>query len=444
MRYVIIGGDAAGMSAAMQIMKYDASSQIVVLEKGAIYSYGQCGLPYMISGLVPETDDLIARSIDTFRNKFGMDARVNHEAQKIDPKMKTVSGRHTGTGKAFEIPYDKLLIASGASPIIPDWEGIDLDGVHTLKTIPDAEEIMQDLDHDVQDVVIIGGGYIGLEMAESFKSLGKRVHLIDRGDYVGKIFDPDMAEHTHKEAEKHQIALVTNENVTAIKGGRSVTSVQTDQGEYKAELVLISVGIQPNTDFIEGTGIATGIKGAIQTNRYMETNVKDIYAAGDCATQYHIVKEQEDYVPLGTTANKQGRIAGMNMAGQPRIFKGITGSSIIKFMDITLGKTGLSEKEAQKLGLPYSSVKIKTKNAAGYYPASKPIYVKLTYRKDNGRLLGGQIIGEKGVDKRVDVLATALFNQMTVHDLEDLDLSYSPPYNGSWDPIQQAARKANG
>ncbi|MDQ0269654.1 CoA-disulfide reductase [Cytobacillus purgationiresistens] len=442
MKYVIIGGDAAGMSAAMQIVKSVKDAEIVILEQGDIYSYGQCGLPYVISGVIPSTDDLIARDIKTFRDKYGMDAKTNHLVQSINPETKTVSGQHIHSGKAFHLQYDKLLIASGASPVIPNWEGTSLNGVHALKTIPDANAIIRNLKEDVQDVTIIGGGYIGLEMAEGFKYLGKNVRLIERGAYVGKIFDQDMTEHIHDEAKKHQIELIVNENVIAINGALSVESVRTDQGEYKADLVLICIGIEPNTAFIHGTGINTGIKGAIQTNRYMETSVKDIYAAGDCALQYHMVKDRDDYIPLGTTANKQGRIAGLNMAGKSRIFKGITGSSIVKFMNLTLGKTGLSEKEAKALNIPYETVKVEAKDIAGYYPGSRPIYVKLTYRSDNHRLLGGQIIGEKGVDKRIDVLATALYNRMTIRDIEDLDLSYAPPYNGTWDPLQRAARQA--
>jgi|SRR5690625_5289 len=442
MRYVIIGGDAAGMSAAMQLRKFDSNAEVITLEKGTIYSYGQCGLPYVISELIPSTDHLIARSPETFRQKYNIDARTNHDVHQINPKSKTVSGQHTISKETFKITYDKLLIASGASPTSPNWEGVNLSGVHMLKTIPDAHKMMDDLHEDIQNVTVIGGGYIGLEMAESFRMLGKKVSLIHRSPFVGKIFDSDMAQYIHDEAIKHDIELVVNESVTDLNGKDAVTSVETDQSTYSTDLVVISTGIDPNTAFIKDTGINTGIKGAIKTNHYMETNIKDIYAAGDCALQYHLVKEQDDYIPLGTTANKQGRIAGMNMAGHPRKFQGITGSSIIKFMDLSLGKTGLSENEAERLNIPYKSVKIKATDIAGYYPNAQPIHIKLVYQKDNRRLLGGQIIGEKGVDKRVDVLATALFNKMKVDDIEDLDLSYAPPYNGAWDPIQRAARRA--
>lgn len=442
MKYVIIGGDAAGMSAAMQMKKYDPNAEVTTLEKGTIYSYGQCGLPYVISELIPSTDDLIARSANTFRDKYGIDARTNHEVQQIDTVAKTVSGQDTQSGEAFDIAYDKLLIASGADPVTPDWKGSNLPGVHVLKTIPDADDIIKYLDDDIQNVTVVGGGYIGLEMAESFKTIGKNVRLIHRSNYVGKIFDPDMAQHIHDEAAKHNIELIVGESVTGINGEDTVASVETDQSTYETDLVLISTGIQPNTGFVQGTDITTGIKGAIEVNSYLETNIKDIYAAGDCALQYHMVKKQFDYIPLGTTANKQGRIAGMNMAGHSRKFKGVAGSSIIKFMELSLGKTGLSEKEAENLNIPYDSVNVQATDIASYYPHARPTYIKLVYQTDNHALLGGQIVGEKGVDKRVDVLATALFNQMKIDDIEDLDLSYAPPYNGAWDPIQRAARRA--
>lgn len=441
MKYVIIGGDAAGMSAAMQIVRNEKGAQITTLEKGGIYSYGQCGLPYTISGLIPSTDKLIARSIETFRDKYGIHAKTNHDVERIDPDQKIIYGTDTKHNESFQFSYDKLLIASGAGPVTPDWEGITLDGVHTLKTIPDAHQIMNDLDNKVRDVTIVGGGYIGLEMAESFKALGKKVRMIERGAHVAKIFDEDMAALIHKEAEKHGIEIITNESVQRLTGKDRVQSVVTENGTYKADLVLVSTGVKPNTAFLKGTDVVTGIRGAIQINRYMETNIEGIYAAGDCAVQYHFIKEKDDFIPLGTTANKQGRLAGLNMIGKPKTFKGIAGTSVIKFMDLTLARTGLSEKEAESLHLPYDSIKIEAKDHAGYYPGAETLHVKLTFRKQDGRLLGGQLIGKHGVDKRVDVLATALFHRMSIDDLEDLDLSYAPPYNSSWDPLQQAARR---
>ncbi|MDC3413280.1 CoA-disulfide reductase [Aquibacillus sp. 3ASR75-11] len=440
MRYVIIGGDAAGMSAAMQIVRKGQNADIVTLEKGDIYSYGQCGLPYTIGGLISSTDKLIARTVEAFREQ-GIDAKTNHEVARVDPVKKAVYGTDTLSGKSFEYRYDKLLLATGASPGVPNIRGIDLTGVHTLKTIADAKQIMEDLNHDVEQVTIVGGGYIGLEMAEAFKLLGKQVRIIEHGDHLAKIFDADMATLIHEEADKQGITVHTNEKVEVLKGEERVEVVQTDKASYPCDLVLISVGIRPNTKLIEGTEIATGIKGAIRVNRYMETNVRDVYAAGDCAEQYHIVKEKDDYIPLGSTANKQGRIAGLNMIGLAKTFKGVTGTSVIKFMDLTLGRTGISEKEAQALNLPYATVRIGSLDIAGYYPDNDPLHVKLIFRKDDERLLGGQLIGKNGVDKRVDVLATALYHGMRLHELEDLDLGYAPPFNSTWDPLQQAARR---
>ncbi|MED4534888.1 CoA-disulfide reductase [Metabacillus fastidiosus] len=441
MRYVIIGGDAAGMSAAMEIVRNDKEAEIITLERGEIYSYGQCGLPYVIDGRIPSTDKVIARSVETFREKYGIDARTGHEVTGVNPENKVVTGRNVHSGETFEIPYDKLLIGTGASPVLPPWDGINLQGIHTLKTIPDTEAILSDLKGDVHNVTIIGGGYIGLEAAEAFTMLGKKVRLIQRGDQVAKIFDPDMAAHIHEEAKKQGVELILDEQVESFSGKEKVEQVKTDKGTYPTDLVLIAVGIKPETKFLKDSGIIRSDNGAIVVNAYMETNVADIYAAGDCVLHFHLVKQKNDYIPLGTTANKQGRIAGRNMAGRSEIFKGVVGTSILKFFDLELGRTGLAEKDAKKLRIPYESHTLEARDIAGYYPGKQTIYVKLLYRKDNGQLLGGQVIGRNGVDKRIDVLATALYNRMTLKDLLDLDLAYAPPFNGTWDPIQQVARR---
>ncbi|WP_088006132.1 FAD-dependent oxidoreductase [Indiicoccus explosivorum] len=441
MKVVIIGGDAAGMSAAMQIVRKGENAEVLTLEKGETYSYGQCGLPYTISGQIPSTDRLIARTPETFREKYGIDAKTGHTAKRIDPIEKKVSGIKTATGEPFEYGYDKLLIATGASPVMPDIKGSDKPGVHVLKTIPDAHRIMEDLDGEVKHIAIVGGGAIGLEMAEVFRGLGKEVRIIERGGHLAKIFDADMAELIHAEADRHGIQVHTRESVEEISGDRKAERIRTDKGTYPADLVLLSVGAYPNTHFIADTGIVTSVRGAIQVDRYMKTNVPDIFAAGDCAVQYHRIKKKDDYIPLGTTANKQGRIAGLNMIGMPKTFNGVVGTSILKFMDLALARTGLSEKEAQAIGIPVKTVRVKAKDIAGYYPDPNPLHVKLVYGAEDDLLLGGQVIGKNGADKRIDVLATALYNGMRLHDLEDLDLAYAPPFNGTWDPIQQAARR---
>lgn len=441
MKYVIIGGDAAGMSAAMQIVRNDENAEITTLEKGTIYSYGQCGLPYAVSGQVEAPEKLIARRVDTFRDKYGIDAKVKHEVTAVDSTNKTVSGIDHETGEPFTYAYDRLLVATGAAPIMPNWEGINLLGVFAMKTIPDAEQILAQLDY-VTNVTVIGGGYIGLEMAETFVERGKNVTLIQRSGQLANIFDDDMAKVIHDKAAEQGIDVRFHESVTGLKGNDHVEKVVTDQGEYDADLVLVSVGVKPNTSFLEGTGVHTGVKGAIKVDSRMQTNVPDIYAAGDCAVHYHRVKEQDDFIPLGTHANKQGQVAGINMIDGDKTFKGVVGTSIIKFFDLTLGKTGLSAREAEKLNIPYEKVRTKALDVAGYYSREHQMTLKLVYHRDSKKLLGGQIMGQGNVDKRTDVLATALYNNMSVHDLLDLDLAYAPPFNGVWDPVQRAAQKA--
>lgn len=442
MKYVIIGGDAAGMSAAMQIFKYDAKAKITIIEKGEVYSYAQCGIPYVISGDVKSKKELIARDVTIYREKFGMTALVNHEVQQIDVPNKTIIGINNRSSEQFKIEYDKLLIASGANPNIPNWDGVQFPNVHTLKNFTHMEEIMNQLNNDIKNITIIGGGYIGLEMAESFRKLDKNVKIINRSKFVGNIFDTDMAKHIHEEAEKQGVNIVTNESTKKIIGDKKAQYVVTDKGKHKTDLVLISIGISPNNSFLNDTKVKLTKRNAIIVNKWMETNVKDIYAAGDCATQYHRIKQLNDHIPLGTHANKQGRIAGMNMVGEKRQFKGIVGSTILRFFDLALGKTGLSETETKKLNIPYETIVMEGNHIANYYPGAKTLHIKMLYNSETKQLLGAQVIGEEGVDKRIDVLAVALYNEMKMEQLEDLDLSYAPPFNGVWDPIQRAARQA--
>ncbi|SET47193.1 NADPH-dependent 2,4-dienoyl-CoA reductase, sulfur reductase [Oceanobacillus limi] len=441
MRYVIIGGVAAGMSAAMEIIRTDETADVTVLERGDVYSYGQCGLPYVIGGVIPSVDKVIARIVETFRDKYHIDAKVHTEVTKVDTDQQVVHGVHTETKEPFQAPYDRLLIALGSVPIVPDWKGIDLQGIHTLKTLDDTLGIKDDLTDKIRHVTIVGGGYVGLEMAENFRNLGKDVSMIQRGEQVATIFDLDMAELIHEEAKKQGVELILGEAVEGFTGEERVETVVTDKNSYQTDFVLLAIGVRPETDLLKDTGIYRNKQGAIHVNSYMQTSIDYVYAAGNCATQFHIIKQLDDYIPLGTTANKQGRIAGANMAGNALAFKGIVGTSIMKFFDLTLGRTGLNEKEAERYNLPFGVMKTKALSHAGYYPGGESLHVKLIYHKETKQLLGGQVIGKEGVDKRIDVLATALYNQMTIHQLLDLDLAYAPPYNGVWDPIQQLARK---
>lgn len=441
MNYVIIGGVAGGMSAAMEITRTDKNAHITVLERGEDYSYGQCGLPYVINGVVSSLGDLIARDVQTFRDKYGIDARTNTEVNEIDVEKQLVRGMHGKTNTPFEVTYDRLLIASGTSPIFPDFDGSELEGIHPLKTLTDAKKIIKDLDEEMKNVTVVGGGYIGLEMAEVLVSLGKKVKLIQGAPQLAPIFDADMAELIHDKAKQKGIQLVLDEKVTGFAGGTRVESIQTDNESYDTDFALLAIGVVPNTKFLENTGIHLTSKGAIYVNPYQETNIENVYAAGDCAINYHRIKHVNDHIPLGTTANKQGRIAGANMAGQSLTFKGIVGTSIIKFFELDLGRTGISEAEAKDLNIPYDVHRMTALTQAGYYPGGDTVHIKMLSHTKTNQLLGAQIIGESGVDKRIDVIATALFNEMTIQQLVDLDLSYAPPYNGVWDPMQTMARK---
>ena len=439
MKYVIIGGDAAGMSAAMEIYRNVPGAEITTLERGFIYSYGQCGLPYVVDGRISSTKRLIARDVETFRDKYGIDARVGYEVENVDIEKKFITGTQA-SGEAFEIPYDKLLIATGASPVVPVQEGIELEGIHTVKTIPQLEDLLADLTPDIEQVTIIGGGYIGLEMAETLHACGKKVRLVQRGSHVARILDEELAQHVHEEAKKNDVELLLNTSVKAFEGSKRVERVVTDNSVLETDLVIVASGIQPNTQFLKNTGIALAKNGAIIVNRHLETSIENIYAAGDCATHFNIVKERLDYVPLGTTANKQGRLAGLNMSGKFAPFRGIVGTSILKFFNLTIATTGINERKAKELGFDYEAFKLSARHIAGYYPGAQRMYIKVVVRKRDQLLLGAQIVGPAGVDKRIDVFATALYSKMTLPDLLDLDLAYAPPFNGVWDPLQQVAR----
>ncbi|MBQ0139166.1 MAG: FAD-dependent oxidoreductase [Kurthia sp.] len=440
MKYVIIGGDAAGMSAAMEIYRHDSEASIISLEKGHHFSYGQCGLPYVIDGRVESTEDVISRTPEIFREKYKIDARSLHTVTDVDPKRQIVSGVTTDTREPFSVQYDRLLIATGADSLKLKMPGRDLKGIRSLKNIPDTEDIIGEV-KNVEQVTIIGGGYIGLELAEVLTSIGKKVRIIIRSGQVAGFLDLEMAKLVHEEAYKNGVEIVFHEELIRYEGDDWVTGVRTSKDLYPTDFVIEAIGIRPNTAFLKDTGIQLAKNGAIRVDPHLQTTVKDVYAAGDCAMHFNRMKQQADYIPLGTTANKQGRIAGLNMVGIPETFAGVVGTSILKFFTRTIGKTGLNEKEIEKLRFEYEVAIQEVGNIASYYPNLETMTVKLIWKKDSKRLLGLQIVGGEGVDKRIDVGAVALFNQMRLRELLDLDLSYSPPYNSVWDPLQKIAKR---
>lgn len=441
MKYVIIGGDAAGMSAAMEIYRHDEEAQITTLDKGQHYSYGQCGLPYVLDGRVPNAEDVVHKTAAQFNEKYGIDARVGYCVTKVDCVARVVYGYKTDTNEPFEEAYDRLLIATGAEPKkVLDDEAYTLEGIYYFKTIPQTNVVKKKM-KDAAHVTIIGGGYIGLELAETFTNAGKKVRMILRGKQVASFLEYSFAEKIHAELAAKGVEVIFNETLLGYEGDERVTAVRTDHASYPTDMVVEAIGVQPNTEFLEDSGIYTLKNGAILVNPHLETSMQYVYAAGDCASHYHNVKSKNDYIPLGTTANKQGRLAGLNMAGIPDEFRGIVGTSILQCFDLQIAKTGLNELEAQQAGYQYETYTHEASNQASYYPHGENLTIKIIWRKRTQELLGMQIIGKKGVDKRIDVFATALQQRMTLRDLLDLDLSYAPPFNSVWDPIQQLAKR---
>lgn len=440
MKYVIIGGDAAGMTAAMEIYRQQKDAEIITLESGDIYSYGQCGLPYVISKEIENSNAVISRTPEEFREKYKIDAKTKHMATRVDTKRQIVYGVVTNTGQEFEVQYDRLLIATGAKSSKLAVDGRNLARIHSIKTIPDTEAIMEAIER-VEHVTIIGGGYISLELAEVLTTRKKKVRIITRSGQLASFLDHELAKLVHEEACHNGVEIIYNEELVCYKGEEHVTGIQTSKDLYETELVIEAVGVRPNTEFLKDTPIQLADNGAIRVDLHMATTVKNVYAAGDCAMHFNRMKQSADYIPLGTTASKQGRIAGLNMIGIPETFAGIVGSSIIKFFTKTIGKTGLNEKEATKLQFQYESAVQEVGNIASYYPNAENMTIKLIWKKDSKRLLGIQIVGGAGVDKRIDIGAVALYHKMRLKELLDLDLSYAPPYNSVWDSLQNVAKR---
>lgn len=438
MKIIIIGGDAAGMSAAMEIVRNHKSAEVLVLEKGSIYSYGQCGLPYVINSKVANTDELIARDVEEFRSKYGIDARIFHEVTGIDTINQTVQGTDVNSEEPFVYAYDKLLIATGASPTMPPWNNQQLKGVHHVKTIPGMDALMSQLPN-VKHVTIIGAGYIGLEVAETVRERGLDVRIIQRGNQLMMPLDSELAKLVHEEAVKQGIEVLLNENILGFEGTKYVEAVHTETGNHKTDLVIIATGVRPNTQFAEG--FAKLENGALIVNEKMETSIINVYAAGDCASHFHRVKKQDAYLPLGSTANKQGRIAGLNMAGYHQKFQGIVGTSILKFFNLQIGMTGLNNADTEDLKTVVDVYAYTANDIASYYPNVRPMQIRMLVEQQSRKLLGMQVVGNNGVDKRIDVIATALYNEMTFEELLNLDLAYAPPFSGVWDALMQAPKR---
>ncbi len=443
-RLVIIGGVAAGMSAAARARRTDGDLEIVAFEKTGYVSYGSCGLPYFIGGVVKNASDLIARTPEQFAQQ-NIEARTHHEVQAIDTMNKQVTVRGLDGGREFTLEYDKLVVASGGTALRPPIPGVDLEGVFVLRNVENGIAVKDFIAHEKpRRAVIIGGGYIGVEVAEAFTGLGLETTMLNRPSQVLNNFDPDIAQLMQDELERNGVKISVDDTALGIEGdtGGRARMVLSQRGRYEADLVLIGAGVRAQSRLAEEAGIALGVKGAIAVDERMRTNVPDVYAAGDCAETRHALLDKPSYIPLGTTANKQGRVAGTNAAGGEAVFTGVVGTAITKAFELGVAVTGLTEKAAEESGILAQAQTIRHGTRAHYYPSPGPMHIKLVWNSEDGRVLGAQIAGPVPEAKRIDVFATALHHGLTIGDLQRLDLSYAPPFAPVWDPILVAANVA--
>ena len=432
MKTIIIGGVAGGATAAARLRRLDESAEIVLLERGEFISFANCGLPYYIGGVISERDALTLQTPESFRKRYRVDVRNFSEAIAIDRAKQVVSVRNLRTGETNEEGYDSVILAPGAAPILPDLIGRDLPHVFTLRTIPDTDRIKHYVEtKKPRSAVVIGGGYIGVEMAENLHHAGLEVTIVERADHVIASLDFDMAADVHRYLRGKGIALCLQNGVTAIEPSR----VLLQHGEVAADLVVLAVGVRPESALAKQAGLATNARGSILVDRHMRTSDARIFAVGDAVEVRNFLTQEPAFLPLAGPANKQGRIAADNIAGIASTYDGTQGSAVLKIFDMTVATTGLSESAAQAAGINYDKTYTYSASHASYYPGGNPLSIKAIWEKDTLRLLGAQIVGFDGVDKRTDVLATAIRLGAKVTDLAELELCYAPPFGSAKDPV---------
>ncbi|MBP3917282.1 CoA-disulfide reductase [Clostridium sp.] len=443
MKVIIIGGVAAGMSAAAKFKRLSPKDDVVVYEKGDIVSFGACGLPYYVGGFFEDSREMIARTPEQFRES-GVEIHTKHEVIDVDFPGKKLKVKNLTTGEILEESYDKLMIASGARAIIPPIKNINLENVVTLKSMDDGNKLRELMaSEEYKKVAIIGAGFIGLEAVEAAKNRGKEVTVVQLQDRVlQEVFDKDITDILEAEIREHDVNLLLGETVLELIGDGKVSKVRTDKREFEADIVILATGVKPNTDFLKSDEIKMLRNGAIVIDSYGRTSVEDVYSAGDCATINNLITGKEAYVPLATGANKLGRIVGENLAGQNNSFQGSMASSCIKVMNMEAARTGLSEKEVLDLGFNYKTKFITDMNQTSYYPGRERIYVKLIYDAHTKVIYGGQVAGYKDAVQRCNVLAACIYAKMTTDQLGMLDLCYSPPFSRTWDVLNVAGNVA--
>lgn len=432
MKTVIIGGVAGGASAAARLRRLDESAEIIVLERGGYVSFANCGLPYYIGNVITNKNNLTLQTPESFRARFNIDVRVNSEALKIDPDTKTVLIKNLQSGSSYTESYDDLILSPGAEPIRPNIDGIDSNFVFTLRNIPDTLKIKEYIERAMpKSVVVMGGGYIGVEMAENLKETGLDVSIVELADHLIAPLDFDMAADVHRYIKSNGINLYLNNGVKAIDGHKVILQ----NGEIHAEMVILSVGVHPETELAKECGIQTNQRGSIIVDRNMKTNLPHIYAVGDAVEVEDFVTKSPAFIPLAGPANKQGRIAADNIAGLFSEYKGTQGSAVLKLFDMTVATTGINEKIAQAAGMDYDKTYIYSGSHASYYPGANNMSIKALWDKKTLKILGAQIVGFDGVDKRMDVLAAAIRFGAKITDLTELELCYAPPFGSAKDPV---------
>jgi NADPH-dependent 2,4-dienoyl-CoA reductase/sulfur reductase-like enzyme len=444
-RLVVIGGDAAGGSAASQARKRRPDLDVVMFERGRATSYSACGIPYWISGAVEEEASLVARTPEQHR-AAGIDVRMRTEVVGIDLDRQVVHWRELdGGGKGTE-PYDDLVYATGSVPMRPPVPGIDADGVYGVQVLDDGAALRAELDRDsVRRVVVVGGGYIGLEIAEACRMRGLDVTVVDRSATPVGTFDPDVGAQIADAVSEEGIEMVLSDGVAAIDvdaEGRARAVVTASGRELPADLVVLGLGVRPNVRLAQEAGIPLGTSGGIAVDQRMRTPVDGVWAAGDCVESRHRLSGQRVVVALGTHANKQGRVAGINIGGGYATFPGVIGTAVTKVCNLEAARTGLSSAEAEAAGYSFVKAAVDSTTKAGYFPGAEPIRVTMIAERRSGRLLGAQVVGREAAAKRIDALAICIWNEMTVDEVLSLDLSYAPPFSPVWDPVLIAARKA--
>ena len=440
MKVVIVGGVAGGATAAARIRRLDEQAEIVVFERSGFISYANCGLPYYIGGVIEDPEELTLQTPESFFSRFRVSMRVRHEVTAIHPDKKAVSVTDLETGEVFEESYDKLILSPGAKPTQPRLSGVGLNKLFTLRTVEDTFRIKAYIsENHPKSAVLAGGGFISLELAENLRELGMEVTIVQRPKQLMNPFDPDMAAFIHSEMRRHGVKLALGHTVEGFEekdGGVDV--LLKDEAPLHADMVVLAIGVSPDTQLAQDAGLELGVKGSIVVNDRMETSVPDIYAVGDAVQVKHFVTGQDVLLSLAGPANKQGRIAADNICGGDSHYTGSQGSSVIKVFDMTAATTGVNETNAKKAGLDVDTVILSPMSHAGYYPGGKVMTMKVVFEKETYRLLGAQIVGYEGVDKRIDVLATAIRAGLKATELKDLDLAYAPPYSSAKDPVNMA------